>query len=595
MALKYRLFISYFFFAIFILILAVYFHHTVKQNTYEPVTYFIVLFLLIVTVSILLASVFSKSIIVLSERLFLNNKKLEKEIKVRTDELEKSFHIIDKYVIRSSTDTQGIITDVSEAFCLISGYTKNELIGKPHSIVKHPNMMTIVYKEMWETISSGKSWSGIIQNRNKTGGSYWVRAFIEPEFDTNGNIQGYTAIRHNITNQILLQSQMQQNSAILNFANSAIGTMDFSGKFLTVNNVYTKLFGYTKEELIGKNCIDFTVDEEKEQVQEILSRAQREGIVSHEEKTCLDKFGNRVHIDISLNKLPGEKSFVVVVNSLEDKKKLEKINSSLAKQVDKEVQRNTVQLQAIQDEQLKHAKLSSIGLVAAGVIHEINTPLTYIKGNLEMFSVDIENLLEGKNKKDIQSDIEKIYSGVNRIENIVKSMREVSEVSSETKKAENIYATLITVLTIQQNNAKNISRIYINGDLFDPQTNKEKYSFYSKIQKQRLEQVWIVIINNALDELVKMEDYERRKLEITIEQENNSIIVKFQDNAGGINPKILPEIFEPLVSTKQSGGLGIGLNIAKKIVLDQGGDIAAYNSEDGAVFEVRLPLFKKEV
>lgn len=590
MALRFRLFLSYFFFAIFTGFLAVNLHEGIKENTYDPVTYYSALFFAKVVISIILASLFSRSIIKLSEKLENKNKQLDVEIKKRTNELNKSLVIIDKYVIRSSTDKSGIITDVSKGFCKISGYSKEELLGKPHSIVRHPNMPDEFFKEMWEMIGSGKTWNGILENKAKDGSSYWVKAFIEPEFDVNDKITGYTAIRHNITSEILLESQMRQNSAIINFANSAIGTMDFEGNFLSVNNVYTKLLGYTKGEFIGKNCLEMSAPEDRERAKQILIDAKEIGVVSHVEKTCLDKFGNTIHVDMSLNKLPDGKSFVVVVNSLEDKKKLENINSSLAKRVEEEVKKNILQHEAIQAEQLKHAKLSSIGLIAAGVIHEINTPLTYIKGNIEMFRYDIEEIEDCPVKERMEDDIEKIYGGISRIENIITSMREVSQISNETKKVENIYGTLVTALTVLNTSVTMICKVYLNEKEFDISMDKNELIFLSDIQKQRLEQVWIVIINNAMDELVKLDDYEQRKFNISIVKEDDKIVVKFKDNGGGISDDIMPIIFDPLSSTKESGGIGIGLNIAKKIIEDQNGKIVAYNEDNGAVFEIQLPL-----
>jgi len=590
MTLKLRFFLSYFFFAIFIAFLSIYLHANIEENTYDSLTYSIILFISILLLSLILGSLFSKSSVRLSKKLEDSNIELDKKIKQRTDELNKSLKINDKYVIRSTTDLEGNITDVSEAFCEISEYTKEELIGKPHSIVRHPNMTKEFFQNMWDTIVTGEPWSGIIQNKTKQDKSYWVKAFIEPEFDSNGAIKGYTAIRHNITSEMLLESQMKQNSAIINFANSAIGTMDFNGKFLSVNSVYTKIFGYSKDELVGRSCIDITVNRDIEKAKKILADAKELGVVSHMEKTCLDKEGHEVAVDMSLNKLPDGKTFVVVVNSLEDKKKLERINTTLAKQVEQEVKKNVLQLEAIQAEQLKHVKLSSIGLVAAGVIHEINTPLTYIKGNIEMFRYDLEEIEDSPIKERIEEDMEKIYGGITRIENIVKSMREISQISSETKKLENIYATLVTALTIVNSEVNTVSKVFINEKEFHLGMDKKELIFLSNVQKQRLEQVWIVIINNAMDELIKIEDYEKREFHISIVKEDKNIIVKFQDNAGGISNEILPVLFDPLSSTKESGGIGIGLNIAKQIVQEQDGMITAYNKDKGAVFEVTLPL-----
>jgi len=116
-------------------------------------------------------------------------------------ELEKYLQIIDTHVITSSTNLHGIILEVSEAFCKISGYTKEELIGKSHNIVRHPDIPSSLYKEMWATLKKGISWYGEIKNRRKDGSAYWMETIIEPRYNEEYSLVGYTAIRHDITDK----------------------------------------------------------------------------------------------------------------------------------------------------------------------------------------------------------------------------------------------------------------------------------------------------------------------------------------------------------------------------------------------------------
>ncbi len=108
---------------------------------------------------------------------------------------------IDKYVLSSITDLSGIIVYASEAFCDISGYSKEKLIGSSHKIVRHPDMPSSVYKELWKTIKSGHSWRGEIKNKKKNGDYYWVFITVEPIFDHFGNQMGYQSIRFDITDK----------------------------------------------------------------------------------------------------------------------------------------------------------------------------------------------------------------------------------------------------------------------------------------------------------------------------------------------------------------------------------------------------------
>jgi len=120
--------------------------------------------------------------------------------------------MVDKHIIISTTNSKGIITSVSRAFCDISGYSKDELIGKSHNIIRHHDVDKEVFKDMWNTIKQGKTWNGIIKNKKKNGGFYIVDAHIEPIYDFKNQIKGYIAIRHDITDKEILKEQIKKNA-----------------------------------------------------------------------------------------------------------------------------------------------------------------------------------------------------------------------------------------------------------------------------------------------------------------------------------------------------------------------------------------------
>ena len=97
--------------------------------------------------------------------------------------------------IISKTDLKGIITYVNTPFCKLAGYSKEELKGKPHNVIRHPDMPKSVFKQLWETIEKNQKWRGFVKNLRKDGKYYWVEAFIEPIFDENGNKIGYISVR----------------------------------------------------------------------------------------------------------------------------------------------------------------------------------------------------------------------------------------------------------------------------------------------------------------------------------------------------------------------------------------------------------------
>jgi PAS domain S-box-containing protein len=97
-------------------------------------------------------------------------------------------------LIISRTDLKGIITYVNETFAKISGYDPDELIGKPHNIVRHPDMPRGVFEDLWQTIQAKEQWTGVVKNLRKDKGFYWVRALVSGVYK-EGELVEYKSLR----------------------------------------------------------------------------------------------------------------------------------------------------------------------------------------------------------------------------------------------------------------------------------------------------------------------------------------------------------------------------------------------------------------
>ena len=98
-------------------------------------------------------------------------------------------------VMITETDTAGVITYANRKFRELTGYTKEELIGSPHSINRHPDMPKVAFEGMWQTIKGGNYWEGLVKNMTSEGKYYLVEVWIKPKFDENNKIVGYIAGR----------------------------------------------------------------------------------------------------------------------------------------------------------------------------------------------------------------------------------------------------------------------------------------------------------------------------------------------------------------------------------------------------------------
>ena len=97
-------------------------------------------------------------------------------------------------LIVSCTNTEGIITQCNQAFVDMSGFTREELIGQPHCILRHPDMPKPAFADLWATVQAGNKWRGYVKNLRKDGGYYWVHAVVVPNV-REGKVVGYTSVR----------------------------------------------------------------------------------------------------------------------------------------------------------------------------------------------------------------------------------------------------------------------------------------------------------------------------------------------------------------------------------------------------------------
>ncbi len=125
-------------------------------------------------------------------------------------ELDSHLEILNQSALISITDLRGNIIHANELFCSVSKYSLAEIINKPHSIIRHPDSPAALFKDMWQTIKSGRVWQGEIKNRAKDGTDYWVIATMSTILGENGKPEKYIGIRYDITKQKRVEEELRQ-------------------------------------------------------------------------------------------------------------------------------------------------------------------------------------------------------------------------------------------------------------------------------------------------------------------------------------------------------------------------------------------------
>jgi methyl-accepting chemotaxis protein len=167
-------------------------------------------------------------------------------------ELKTRIAIMDRTSIISESDLRGNIIDINEKFCEVSQFERSELLGKPHSIVRHPDSPKELFKELWSTIGRGGIFRGVIKNAKKDGSPYYVDAVIAPVIGENGKPRKYIGVRYDITEQ---EIERQNMKAVMSAFDSSFAYVEFdpNGAVLSANTNYLRLMGYSGDEVVGKH------------------------------------------------------------------------------------------------------------------------------------------------------------------------------------------------------------------------------------------------------------------------------------------------------------------------------------------------------
>ena len=136
--------------------------------------------------------------------------------------LEQYKRAIEQSNIVSKTNLDGIITFVNDEFCNISGFTREELIGQNHNIIRHPDVPKEVFQKLWDTIKEKKTYISTVKNRAKDGTTFYVNTTVIPILNENSYIEEFIAIRYNITRSIVLTKSLQQKEEELELLNSTL-------------------------------------------------------------------------------------------------------------------------------------------------------------------------------------------------------------------------------------------------------------------------------------------------------------------------------------------------------------------------------------
>ena len=195
--------------------------------------------------------------VALHARQFRQAREQAESLRATLYERERHQQALDAHAVVSAADADGIIIYVNDRFCETSGYSRNELLGQNHRIVKSGEHPPEFYADIWHTIARGNIWNGEICNRCKGGGLYWVETSIVPFLDNTGRPYQYVSIRTDITHIKEAELRLRLLERAMEASFSSISIAD-AGKtdnpLIYVNPAFERVTGYGRDEVLGRNA-----------------------------------------------------------------------------------------------------------------------------------------------------------------------------------------------------------------------------------------------------------------------------------------------------------------------------------------------------
>ncbi|MBN2782985.1 MAG: EAL domain-containing protein [Campylobacterales bacterium] len=285
-----------------------------------------------------------------NKKFFHTNINLNNSIKL----LEEYKNAIYQSSIISTSDLDGNITYVNDELLKVTGYSRDELMGQPHSILRHPDTSKEVFAELWESIKSGKTYKGFVKNRKKDGSSFYVKLTIVPIFDSDGEVFEYLALRDNVSELVKSQKELKRN-----FFTDALTGLDNRFKlnedlkrlfdihiallnidnFKSINDFYGQEFGDELLKIVANDILEKTsqngyslyrnhgdefvvVTKEDDDFEEFIAFIL--SLISGFTNKSLKLRTNDIHINITCGLVESSKEIIKADLALKEAKKLKK-------------------------------------------------------------------------------------------------------------------------------------------------------------------------------------------------------------------------------------------------------------------------------
>ncbi len=469
--------------------------------------------------------------------------------------------------IISRTDSHGRCIYISSSCRDVLGYEPEELVGR-HALLDlaHPDDRTEQQQVLSRFVQRGMTSGSPLRRRlrRKDGSYVWLETIVNVERDEEGRIVEVQSWARDITSRVLAEQALTQSDtsfrSLLDRMPDGVA-MHRDGVISYANAEMARMTGHARaEELVGRSLLDFVHPDERDAVRDRLADSRRPGVRGLERRILNRDGSSRVFEITSLPVMfEGSLAFLAICHDVTERKRMEE-RLALAE------------------------RMALVGRLASGVGHEINNPLAYMLGSLELARADLADLASEAPASErivrLEQHLVTIRDGAERVRDIVRDLKSLSVASGDGLGPVDVERTLDVAAATAAHEIRVRARLVKEYGMVPP----------VRANEGRLAQVFVNLLVNAAQAIREGAAIDN-EIRIVTREERGLVVVEIHDTGTGIAPEDLPRVFEPFFTTKTKGvGTGLGLSISHNIVSALGGTLTAERSSPhGTLLRIALP------
>ncbi len=463
-----------------------------------------------------------------------------------------------------SETIDGVITSWNPAATRIFGYTAEEAVGRSIGEILPPSRLTATEREVLARVRSGERIPQIESvRRRKDGTTFPVMSTISPLFGPDGSLSGISCISRDLSEtkraEQVAERERRFAELLLETMPGTVVVHDETGKVIRWNDTFEQVTGYSPDEITKMDPLEFFVQSDRDAVSTRIRAVFTDGEASVEAAFASKDGSNHPYFFTGRRvELDGRTCLLGVGVDIAERKRTE------------------AQL-------IVSDRMASVGLLAAGVAHEINNPLAAVIANLELADQEVEALAERVPVSvDLVEELRDAREGAARVRTIVRDLKIFSRTERDDTGPVDAEQVIESTLRLARNELRHRARLErVFGDIPRVRANES-----------RLGQALLNLVVNAAQSIPEG-DYDKNLVRIeTALGPKGTVIVSVTDTGSGIAPEIRGRLFTPFLTTKPVGvGTGLGLSICHRIISGFGGSID-FTTETGVgtTFHVHLPV-----